>query len=137
MDEAELQQVNQIVSDYFQSESESPEQAQQLMAQLNTLLQEEGAKLVHLGNTVFLVLVKGKGLVEVHTMSSGEDSVSLARNFVQLTQYLKNIGTKVAYTYSEDPKFQVVAKRTRLPFKTKSIKIPGSDQMTTAYYIEF
>lgn len=122
---------------YFRSESESEEQAQELMQKLATLLQEEGAKLVHLGNTVFLVLVKGEGLVEVHTMSINNDSVSLARQFVQLAKYLQNIGVRVAYTYSDDPKFQVVAKRTRLPFKTKEVKIPGSDQVTTAYYVEF
>lgn len=136
MDAQELQQVNDIVLSYFRAESQSEEQVQQLMGQLSTLLREEGAKLVHLGNTVFLVLVKGEGLVEVHTMGGG-DSVELARNFIQLAKYLQNIGVRVAYTYSDDPKFQVVAKRTRLPFKTKQIKIPGSDQMTTAYYIEF
>lgn len=137
MDEQELQQVNDIILSYFRAESQSEEQAQQMMGQLSTLLKEEGAKLVHLGNTVFLVLVKGKGMVEVHTMSKGEDSVSLARNFIQLAKYLQNIGVRVAYTYSDDPKFQVVAKRTRLPFKTKQVKIPGSEEMTTAYYIEF
>ena len=136
MDAQELQQVNDIVLSYFRSEAQSEEQVQQMMGQLSTVLKEEGAKLVHIGNTVFLVLVKGKGLVEVHTMGGG-DSVALARNFIQLTKYLQNIGVKVAYTYSDDPKFQVVAKRTRLPFKTKEIQVPGSDAMTTAYYIEF
>ena len=136
MDAQELEQVNSIVQSYFRSEAQSEEQAQQMMGQLSTLLREDGAKLVHLGDVVFLVLVKGEGLVEVHTMGGG-DSVALARNFVQLVKYLQNIGVRVAYTYSDDPKFQVVAKRTRLPFKTKQVKIPGSDQMTTAYYIEF
>lgn len=136
MDAQELEQVNSIVQSYFRAESQSEEQAKQMMGQLSTLLREEGAKLVHIGDVVFLVLVKGEGLVEVHTMGGG-DSVALARNFVQLTKYLQNIGVRVAYTYSDDPKFQVVAKRTRLPFKTKQVKIPGSDQMTTAYYIEF
>lgn len=137
MDETELQEVNEIVMSYFRSESESEEQAQQMMGQLNQVLQEDGAKLVHIGNCVFLVLVKGKGLVEVHTMTADSDSVALARSFVELAQYLSKIGVRVAYTYSNDPKFQVIAKRTRLPFKTKEITVPGSDEPTTAYYIEF
>ena len=137
MDETELQQVNQIVRDYFTQEAASPQQAEQMMASLAKLAKEKGVKLVHLGNTVFLVIVKGKGLVEVHTMTTEEDSMSLARNFVQLTQFLKNIGVKTAYTYADDPKFELVAKRTRLPFQTKQVQYPGTEATTTAYYLTF
>ncbi len=137
MDQAELKQVNDIVMSYFRSESKTEEQAKQMMGQLNQLLKQPGAKLIHLGNTVFLVLVKGEGVVEVHTMSSGEDSIAIARNFIMLSRYLPKIGVRMAYTYSDDPKFKAVAKRTRLPFKSETVQIPGSDSTTTAYYLEF
>jgi hypothetical protein len=35
------------------------------------------------------------------------------------------------------PKFAMVAKRTRLPFQTKEVQYPGTDQTTTAYYMTF
>ena len=38
-----------------------------MMASLAKIVEEDGAKLVHLGNVLFLVLVRGKGVVEVHT----------------------------------------------------------------------
>ena len=136
-DKTELQEVDKICRDYFASEAQTPEQAEQMMSALAKLTKEKGAKLVHLGNTVFLVIVKGKGLVEVHTMTTQEDSVSLARNFVQLANYLKNIGVKTAYTYADDPKFALIAKRTRLPFQTKEVQYPGTDATTTAYYLTF
>lgn len=133
----ETEEVNRICREYFEQEAASPQQAEQMMSGLAKITKEEGVKLVHLGNTVFLVIVKGKGLVEVHTMTTEEDSVSLARNFVQLAEYLKNIGVKTAYTYSDDPKFALIAKRTRLPFETKEVQYPGTEATTTAYYVTF
>ena len=133
----ETQEVNRICREYFSQEAASPQQAEQMMSALAKLAQEEGVKLVHLGNTVFLVIVKGKGLVEVHTMTTEEDSMSLAKNFVQLTQFLQNIGVKTAYTYADDPKFELVAKRTRLPFQTMQVQYPGTEATTTAYYLTF
>lgn len=133
----EIKEVNRICREYFAQEASSPQQVEQMMAGLVKLTKDKGAKLVHLGNTVFLVIVKGKGLVEVHTMTTQEDSVSLSRNFIQLARYLKNIGVKTAYTYTDDPKFAMVAKRTRLPFQTKEVQYPGTDQTTTAYYMTF
>jgi hypothetical protein len=133
----EVNEVNRICREYFMQEAASPQQAEQMMAGLVKITKDKGVKLVHLGNTVFLVIVKGKGLVEVHTMTTEEDSVSLARNFVQLAAYLKNIGVKTAYTYADDPKFALVAKRTRLPFETKEVQYPGTEATTTAYYLTF
>lgn len=133
----ELEEVTRICREFFLQEAASPQQAEQMLAALVDLAKEEGNKLVHLGNTVFLVMVKGEGLVEVHTMTTEEDSVSLARNFVQLAQFLQNIGVKTAYTYADDPKFALVAKRTRLPFKTMEVQYPGTEATTTAYYVTF
>jgi hypothetical protein len=135
--EQETAEVNRICREYFAREAASPQQAEEMMSSLARLAQEDGNKLVHLGNTVFLVMVKGKGLVEVHTITTEEDSMSLARNFVQLAQFLKNIGVKTAYTYADDPKFELVARRTRLPFQTMEVQYPGTEATTTAYYLTF
>ena len=133
----EVKEVNRICYDYFLQEAASEDQARKMMDGLARITKEKGVKLVHLGNTVFLIIVKGKGLVEVHTLTTKEDSISLARNFVQLAKYLKNIGVRTAYTYADDPKFALVAKRTRLPFETREVPYPGTDATTTAYYLTF
>lgn len=132
----EGRQILDILRKFFTKETGSKEKAEQLLANLAGALQEPGAKLVHLGKTVFLVLVRGKGMVEIHTMSVDDDSLSLAKSFVLLTKYLKNIGVKLAYTYSDDPKYDLVAKRTRLPFKKRRV-IASNGQEYTAYYLEF
>lgn len=135
-DEGEGLQIMNTLRRYFMKETNSKEKTEKLLANLAGTLQEPGAKLVHLGKTVFLVLVRGKGMVEIHTMSVDDDSLSLAKSFVLLSKYLKNIGVKLAYTYSDDPKYDLVAKRTRLPFKKRRV-IASNGQEYTAYYLEF
>jgi hypothetical protein len=139
MDEApieEQQEVLQIITEYFRKEFGGDEQkVEESLGRLATMLQGEGVSLVHIGNSVFLVMVIGKGMVEVHTMAVDEDTSSLAKSFVQLAKFLKSIDVKVAYTYTDKPGYEIVAKRTRLPFKTKKMEIEGKQQ--TVYYLEF
>jgi len=139
MDEApieEQQEVLQIITEYFRKEFGGDEQkVEESLGRLATMLQGEGVSLVHIGNSVFLVMVIGKGMVEVHTMAVDEDTASLAKSFAQLADFLKSIDVKVAYTYTDKPGYEIVAKRTRLPFKTKKMEIEGKQQ--TVYYLEF
>lgn len=136
MDKGEQQEILRIATEYFRKEAGGDEkETQRLLQGLATLVQRDGVNMVHIENTLFLVIVKGKGIVEVHTLAVDESSATLARNFVSLTKYLKNIGVKVAYTYSDDPRYAVVAKRTRLDFQEK--KITAQDGKTyTVYYLE-
>jgi hypothetical protein len=80
-------------------------------------------------------LVRGKGVVEIHTMAVNEDSLALAKNFVSLSKYLKHIGVRLAYTYTDDPKFKLIAKRTKLPLKNHKLTLPDGQEVT-AYYLE-
>ena len=135
IDQAEQQEVVRIANQYFLQELGSQEAADEAMGKLATLIQEDGAKLVHLGNVVFLVVVRGKGVVEIHTIGNEKNPRDLAQNFVNLAKYLKNIGTKTAYTYSEDNRFSRLAKMTGLPVMQKKAKVKGKD--VNVYIMEF
>jgi hypothetical protein len=135
IDQAEQQEVVRIANQYFLQELGSQEAADEAMGKLATLIQEDGAKLVHLGNVVFLVVVRGKGVVEIHTIGNEKNPRDLAQNFVNLAKYLKNIGTKTAYTYSEDNRFSRLAKMTGLPVIQKKAKVKGKD--VNVYIMEF
>jgi hypothetical protein len=87
---------------------------QKSLAALVEMLKKPTNKFVHLGNTMFLVMVKNPGEVEVHTFSE-ENPMGLAKNFVDLAKYLQNIGVKKATTYSEDVRFRKIAEMTELP----------------------
>lgn len=135
MEDNDAQQIQKIVMGYARQATKTEEEANQFIINLANTVQHDGAKLVHFGNTVFLILVRGAGVVEVHTMSINENALTLAKNFVSLAHYLKAIGAKAVYTYSDDPKFKPIAARTKI-FKEKDIKLPDG-KSATAYVAEF
>jgi hypothetical protein len=133
--EADAEAIKRIVFAYAKQATKSPEEAQNFINKLGTIVSQDSAKLVHFGGTLFLILVRGKGAVEIHTMSVNEDSLSLAKNFVALSKYLKQIGVRLAYTYTDDPKFKLIARRTKLPIKNQKLTLPDGQEVT-AYYLE-
>jgi hypothetical protein len=129
------QQIIQIAMDYFRKEAGSEEGAKKMMAGLAHTVKEDGAKLVHIGNVLFLILVRGKGVVEVHTIGSENPPRKLAEDFQQLAAYLKNIGVKTAYTYTAEDRFGRLAQMTGLPFKKYKVDVEGKPM--NAYVMEF
>lgn len=117
-----------------------PDEEQVGLAQgaLVEMLKAPENKLVHLGNTLFLVMVKAPGEVEVHTFSE-ETPQALAKNFVDLSKYLKNIGVKKATTYSDDPRFRKISEMTQLPVKVEqSVNMIGTEMRPVyRYTLEF
>lgn len=101
--------------EYFRKITKTEPEAQEMMGKLARVLQDEGAKIVHLGNVLFLILVRGKAVVEVHTIGEEKKPRDMANNFLELSKYLKNIGVTTAYTYAEDEKFKKLAKMVDLP----------------------
>lgn len=135
VDQQEQQQIVQIAMDYFRKEAGSEEGANKMMAGLAQTVKDDGGKLVHIGNVLFLILVRGKGVVEVHTIGSENPPRKLAEDFQQLAAYLKNIGVKMAYTYTAEDRFGRLAQMTGLPFKKYKVDVEGKPM--NAYVMEF
>ena len=135
VDSQENDEIVRIALDYFKKETDSDKKAQEMLGKLAVTVQEEGAKLVHLGNVLFLVMVRGKGAVEIHTIGTEAQPRYLAEDFKQLAAYLKNIGVKTAYTYTPDNRYGRLAQMTGLPVKTFKIEVKGKPM--TAYVMEF
>jgi hypothetical protein len=127
MDKQEVDQkaVMKIATDYFRKTAKDDNHVQQMLAGLARILKDEGAKLVHLGNVLFLVMVRGQGVVEVHTIGEEKKPRDLAKNYLDLSKYLRNIGVKMAYTYAEDEKFKKLAKMVNLPVKEYKVDYQG------------
>ena len=125
IDPNEAQEIQRIILDYFTSELGDPQQVEAAISNLVEIVQDEGAKLVHIGNVLFLVIVRGEGVVEVHTIGNEAQPRDLAQDFVQLAQYLKNIEVKIAYTYTKDNRFGRLAKMTGLPVKEFQADVEG------------
>ena len=135
IDPQEQERVVQIALEYFKKETGSEEKAVEMLGKLVTIVTEEGAKLVHLGNVLFLVLVRGKGVVEIHTIGTESQPRYLAEDFKQLAAYLKQIGVKTAYTYTPDNRYGRLAQLTGLPIKTFKVEVEGKPMV--AYVMEF
>lgn len=115
-----------VLNKYFLRETNGNQrEADEMMAKLATILQEPGAKLVNINNIVFLILVRGKGAVEVHTMAVNLIPANMVEGFKKLAQYLKSIGVTMAYTYTEDRRFARIARQTRLPIKEFKEEVDG------------
>lgn len=129
MDQQQAAVIGEIAINYFRKVAKSEQEAQKMLTGLIHSVKEDGAKLVHLGNVLFLILVRGQGVVEVHTIGFEKIPRELANDFKQLVAYLKNIGVKTAYTYSNDSRFSRIAQLTGLPVKSFPATIEGEKQM--------
>lgn len=135
-EEMEAQQIMDIATSYFMKEANGDQAvAQELLGKLATMVQEEGVKLVHLNNILFLVIVRGQGAVEVHTIAADINPAEMVDGFKKLAAYLENIGVKIAYTYTKDRRFARIARQTKLPIKEVKENIDGEE--TYIYIVEF
>lgn len=135
---AQQRQPMQILESALRRALPDEEQVGLAQGALVEMLKAPENKLVHLGNSLFLVMVKAPGQVEIHTFSE-ETPQALAKNFVELSKYLKNIGVKKASTYSEDPRFKKIADMTQLPVKVEqSVNLIGTEMRPVyRYTLEF
>jgi hypothetical protein len=125
-EDQEIQEANKIALDYFRKVTKTEPEAQEMMSKLARVLQDEGAKIVHLGNVLFLVLVRAKGVVEIHVI--GEDKLeNMITNFKKLAGYLKNIGVKTAYGYAEDKRFSRLIESVDLRINQYKADYEGKD----------
>lgn len=123
-----------ILTDYFKSEGQSDEQVAQSVNNIAAMVQEPGAKLVQYRNVVFMVLVRGEGVVEFHTAGNEPNPRDFVRDLIDLADYLKSIGVKTMYSYASDPKYKTFTKMTKLPWKYFDIDVDG--QPMVAYVLE-
>ena len=129
-----VEKVMQILHDYFASEGQSEEEIQASIANIGQMVQDPGAKLIHFRNVVFLVFVRGEGVVEFHTAGTEPNPKDLVQDYKDLIDYLKSVGVKTAYAYAENPMFKRIAAMTKLPWKVIDIEVEGKPM--TAYVLE-
>jgi hypothetical protein len=132
----EQKKILDIANKYFLRETNGDqEKADELMAKLATTVQDPGAKIIPIDDILFLVLVRGKGAVEVHTMASDLIPSNMVEGFKKLAKFLKDIGVKIAYTYTDDRRFARIARQTKLPIKEVVQEIDGKPMYV--YIVEF
>ena len=129
--EMENEQVMDIITGYFKDVTGSEREAQKAVAGLAATVQNPGVKLVHLGDTVFMTIIKGKGFVEFHPLYVNRDVESLTKDLNTYVNYLKNIGVQVMFTYGgEDFPYKDIIEESKFDFEEQEV----NDQ--TAYFLK-
>jgi hypothetical protein len=107
--------VLRIATEHYRRTCKSEKEVQASLQKLVRVIQDDGAKLIHLGNVLFLIMVRGKGVVEVHILGKENNTDAMAKNFVQLAKVLKHVGVEVAYAYTlaKDDPFKAFAKKMK------------------------
>lgn len=116
LDPKETEQVIDIMMNFFTKETGSKKMAVKYVNGIAQLIKNPAAKLIHIDGIVFLVLVKEKGVVEFHTMTTKQSSSDFIKKVTMLEDVLRNLGVKKMYSYSTDDKFKLPIKRSRQPW---------------------
>ena len=115
----------EVIQDALSRAVQNPQQVETLTKKLATMIKDPKNKLVQIGNSVFLMMLKDPETVEFHTFSS-ETPENLIKNYVGAAKLLKSQGVKRAVTYADSPGYLEIAKKTGLPVKiSQSTKVIG------------
>lgn len=129
----EQKEALEIMAQYFKNNTKNKEEATIAMRGALVLL-EQGAKLVHIGNILFLVFIKGKGLVEFQPIYKKTTAPQLAAAMKKFAQYMKAIDTQTIYTTNADKHMDAAIKRTGLPWELEEVQLEG--EQTIGYYLQ-
>lgn len=132
----EVQEVERIIYEFFLKQTGSEQEAQTMFEKLTHFVQDPGVRLIHFENTVFMMILVAPQVAEIHTMAVDLSTSKLAENFVLLSSFLKNIGVREWYAYSEEPIYKIVAKKTKLPYELEELKTE-SGKTLTVYRVRF
>lgn len=118
----EQQEVLDILTGFYRQRLDSEEEVNKLLQNLGGMVQQQGAKLVHINQTVFLVLVQGKGVVDFYAMYDKFNKKEQIKNLQEFVAYAKNIDIKalVTQTLPED-EYEEVLDESGLDFEVEGI----------------
>jgi hypothetical protein len=138
---AEQNPVLRVMYDHFSAQYKGDEK--KTVGAINyvaELVQQEGCKLVHYGDVVFMVSVTAEKMVEFHAMIGGGKSESeklevLNKELDKLLKYLKDLGVALAFTHMPTDKVKVFSKvLEEYKFTRKEVAGPNGKKVV-AFYI--
>jgi hypothetical protein len=122
----------EIIQRSAQQEMGGKADVNQIVNGLAALIQKGAVQLLQIGNTVFTVMPKQQGTVEIHTFTV-EEPQTLVKRYQSAAKSLKSMGFKRAVTYAESPAFVKIAQQTGLPVKISQGQQTISGQKRPTY----
>lgn len=121
-----------IIKQYMQTTGADEKTVNQFIANLNKLARSGKARLVQIGNTLFLAVgytpdqkVLPKGMVDVHVIST-EDATQIAQRFIAALNTFKTMGINRVTSTTEDPQAAMAVKQMSKKFPVNVTQAPQS-----------
>jgi hypothetical protein len=127
--------VQDIIQSYFMSQYANPNKAAAAINEISKMVQSQKARPIKIGNTVFLLIQKGPGEVEFHTMSE-ESPKLLVKRLKTLYSFLKQSGFKKATSFTHDANLLKLGPMIGIPFKSSQGVMNYNGQPVMVYNIE-
>lgn len=99
---------------------------------LGYMAKTKGTRFIQIGNTVFMIIPKSGGVVELHT-SSVEPPDTIVKRWQTVPKTLKEMGFTHLISYSTSPAINKLVKKTGLPVKISQSQQMINGQMVPAY----
>jgi len=134
--QAEQKQLSSAEIIQKSAEKEAPgTDMNRFMQTLAYMVQNNMAKLLQIGNTVFMLKPQTDGSVEFHTFTI-EAPENLVKRYQAGINSLKEMGFKKAYSYSTSPAFVKIAEQTGLPVRVSQSQQVMGNKASPAYRFE-
>jgi hypothetical protein len=124
-----------ILRDHCVHATKDEKEAGIMFANLYGIIKEKEATPILVQNVVFLMFIRGKGIVEIHILGDEKSPSDLANDLKILNNYANQIGVKAFYIPTNDKKVAKAVADSELNFN----KIPadiGDGETLTTYLFE-
>ena len=93
-----------ILRDHCVHATKNKKEASEMFANLFGIIKENQATPIMAQNVVFLMFIRGKGIVEIHVLGNEKSIDALANDLHMLRAYMQQVGVVAFYIPSNDKK---------------------------------
>jgi hypothetical protein len=104
-----------ILRDHCVHATKNKKEASAMFANLYGIIKEKQATPIKVQNVIFLMFIRGKGIVEIHVLGDEKSIDALANDLHMLHKYMQQIGVVAFYIPTNDKKIAkaIVASQLR------------------------
>jgi hypothetical protein len=137
----EMQKIAKIATDFGryyaeQMGQDSEETANKIIGTIFESTKQESVKLIHIDEVLFMVMVRGAGVIEFHNINVPMSVEDMTKYIKKLVEKLKLFDVKVAFTYSAEDYYMKAVVATKLDWKAKKVRVKDVKKPIKVYILE-
>ena len=137
----DIQKIAKIATDFGryyadQLGQDSEETANKIIGTIFESTKQESVKLVHIEDVLFMVMVRGAGVVEFHNINVPMSVEDMAKHIKKLIEKLKSLDVTTAFTYSSEEYYMKAVVATKLEWKSKKVRVKDVNKPIKVYILK-